>query len=233
MRAGMHARVQDLLAHCHGGIAERGVGCRLVTGFPGEDVIRMRARAVADLLLVGDVLADDRRIGRHRLLRVDNRRQLLVIDLDQRCTVGRGIAVSGQHHRHFLHLKADLLVGQHRLDVAAERGHPVQVDRFQVIGRQHRHHAGRSKRLALVDRLDAGVRIGAAHDGAEQHARQLDVVDVTALAANEASILLAQQRGAHALQFLFAFLEFGLVAHEYLRSKFGEGRARVCGERCA
>ena len=209
----MHSRVQDLLAHRDLRALERGIGGGLVAGLPGEDVIRMGARAVADFFLVGDVLADDRRVLVHRLFRVDDGGQLFVIDFHQRCAVGSGIAVGGQHHRHFLHLEADFLVGENGLHVATQRGHPVQVDRFQVIGRQHRHHARPGQGVALVDRLDARVRIGAAHDGAEQHPRQLDVVDVTALAANESRVLLAQQRGAHALQLLFAFLEFGLVAH--------------------
>ena len=209
----MHARVQDLLAHGDRGALEGRVGGRLVAGFPGEDVVRVRARAVADLVLVGDVLADDRRVLVHRLLRVDDRRQLFVVDLDQRGAVGGGVAVAGEHHRHFLHLEVHLLVGQHGLHVAAEGGHPVQVHRLQVVGGQHRHHARAGQRLALVDALDARVRVGAAHERAEQHARQLDVVDVGALAADELGVLLAQQRGAHALQLVFAFLQFGHVAH--------------------
>ena len=197
----MHARVEDLLAHGHRGAGEGRVGRGLVAGFPGEDVVRVRARAVADFVLVGDVLANDRRVRRHRLLRVDDRRQLLVVDLHQRGAVGRGVAVGGDHHRHFLHLEAHLLVGQHRLHVAAERRHPVQLHRLQVVGGQHRDDAGaRPAPCVLSMRLDARVRVGAAHERAEQHARQLDVVDVAALAADEARVFLAQQRGAHALQ---------------------------------
>ena len=58
----------------------------------------------------------------HRLLRVDDGRQLLVVHLHQRGAVGGGVAVGGQHHRHLLHLEVHLLVGQHRLHVAAEVG---------------------------------------------------------------------------------------------------------------
>jgi hypothetical protein len=44
------------------------------------------------------------------------------------------------------------------------------------------------------------MRVGAAHHRAEQHAGQLDVVDVRAAAADEARVLLAQARRAQALQ---------------------------------
>ena len=216
-RAGVHARVEDLLAHRDRRALEGGVGRGLVAGFPGEDVVRVRARAVRQVLLVDDVLAQDRRIRQQRLLRVDDRRQLLVVHLHQRDAVGGGVAVGGQHHGHVLHLEVHLLVGQHCLHVAAHGGHPVQLDRLQVVGGEHRHHARAGQRLALVDALDARVRVRAAHDGAEQHAGHLDVVDVGALAADEAGVLLAQQRGAHALQFVFAFLQFGCLPMRCLR----------------
>ena len=216
-RAGVHTRIQDLLAHRHRGPGKGGVGRGLVAGFPGEDVVGVGARAVADFGLVGDVFADDHRILVHGLFRVHDGRQLFVVHLHQRRAIGSGIAVAGQHHGHFLHLEADLFVGQHGLHIAAQRGHPVQIDGLQIIGCQHRHHARAGQRLALVDALDSGVCVGAAHQGAEQHARQLDVVDITALAADELGVFLAQQRGAHALQGIFALLEFGHVAHGCLR----------------
>ena len=43
--------------------------------------------------------------------------------------------------------------------------------------------------LRRVDLLDVGVGVRAAHDAQEQHARQLDIVDVIALALQEALIL--------------------------------------------
>ena len=115
----MHARVEDLFLDGHRGAGERRVGRRLVARFPGEDVVRMGALAVADLVLAGDVLADRHRVGGHRLVRIDDRRQLLVVDLHRVGAVGGGVAVAGDHHRHFLQLEAHLLVGEHGLDVAA------------------------------------------------------------------------------------------------------------------
>jgi hypothetical protein len=46
-----------------------------------------------------------------------------------------------------------------------------------------------------------------------QHARQLDVVDVAALAADEARVFLAQSGRADALQFFFALQRFSGIVH--------------------
>jgi len=209
----MHARVEDLLAHRDGRTGERRVGGSLVTRLPGKDMIGMSARAVPHFFLVGDILADHGRIGRQRLLRVDDGRQLLVLDFDQGCAIVGGVAVGRQHHGDLLILKADFLIRQHGLHIAGNGRHPMQVDRLQIIRRQHRDDPRRRQRLALVDRVDARMRVGTAHDRAEQHSRQFDVIDIQALAANEARILLAQQRAAHTLKFLRAFAEFRGVAH--------------------
>jgi hypothetical protein len=133
-RARVHARVEDLLAHRHRGVGEHGVGAGLVAGLPREDVVGVRALAVAHLVLAGDVLADHRRAGRHRLLRVDDGGQLLVVHLDGGRAVGGAVAVGGDDEGHLLQLEAHLLVGEHGLHVAAERGHPVELDRLQVVG---------------------------------------------------------------------------------------------------
>ena len=198
-RTGMYARIQDLLLDRDRSAGEGRVGGCLVARLPGEDMVRMRARPMPHVVLVRNVLANDRCIGCHRLVRVDDHGQLLVVDLDELRAVRRAVAIA-EHHRHFLHLEADLLVRQHRLHVTAERRHPVQVDRLQVVRGQHRHDTRHRQRLRLVDRLDAGMGIGTAHHGAEQHARQLDVVDVGSPAADEPRVLLAQARTAQSLQ---------------------------------
>ena len=53
--------------------------------------------------------------------------------------------------------------------------------------------------------------VWAAHEVAEQHARQLDVVDVVALALDEAHVLDALAPAADALQLLGAFAREGGV----------------------
>ena len=70
------ARVDDVAADDRVGLGERAVGRLLVAGLPG------RAREV--VALAGLVVADQRRVGVERLARVDDRRQRLVLDVDQR-----------------------------------------------------------------------------------------------------------------------------------------------------
>ena len=62
-------------------------------------------------------------------------------------------------------------------------------------------HAWDLQRPLGVDRLDARVGERAADDVQEQHARELDVVHVAALPADEPRVLLALDRVAHASDF--------------------------------
>ena len=70
------ARVDDVARDDRVGLGERAVGRLLVAGLP------RRAREV--VALAGLVVADQRRVGVERLARVDDRRQRLVLDVDQR-----------------------------------------------------------------------------------------------------------------------------------------------------
>ncbi len=224
-RAGVHPGVEDFLAHRHGGAGEGRIGRGLVARFPGEDVVRMGALAMADFVLAGDVFADDRRVLGHRLVRVDDRLQLFVFHFHRVGAVRRAVAVAGDDERHFLHLEVHLLVGEHGLHVAAHRRHPVELDRLQVIGGQDRHHARHGEGLGLVDGLDARMGVRAAHDGPVQHARQLDVIDVGSLAADEAGVLLAQSGGAQSLKLLLALERVGCSSHGEISRSGGLGQA--------
>ena len=131
-------------------------------------------------------------------------RQRLVVDLDQLGAVGRGVAVLGDDEGDLLVLEEHLLLGQHRLHVAGERRHVVEAERLQVGGGQHGEHAGQRGRLGGVDLLDAGVGVGRADEVAVDHAGQLQIVDVVALALGEADVLDALALAAEALQLLGA-----------------------------
>ena len=203
-RTGMHALVGDQFLDRDLGILEGEVGRLLVPDLPFEDVVVVLALAVGAVHLVLDVLAQQRRVGRHRLEGIDQGRQLLVFDLDQFGGIGRGIAVGRHHEGHFLVLEQHLLLGQDRLHVAGQGRHVVQAERLQVGCGQHRDHARHLQRLRGVDLLDPGVAIGRAHEIAVEHARQLEVVDVVALALGEARVFHALALAAHALQFLGA-----------------------------
>ena len=160
----------------------------------------------APVSLVLDVLAQDRRVRLHRLERVDQRRQRLVLDLDQVDRVGGDVAVVGDDERHLLVGEQDLLVRQHRLHVAGQRRHVVQVQGLQVVGGEDGVHARQRLGLADVDALDPGVAVGAADEVAMQHPRQADIVDIVALALDQAGVLLALSGAADAAQGRLALL---------------------------
>ena len=147
--------------------------------------------------------------GVHRLERIDHDRQRLVFDLDRVDAVIGGVAVGGDHEGDFLVLEQHLAVGQHHLHVAGQRRHPGEVDGLQRLGGDHREHARHLQRLLGVDRLDARMGVRRADEIAMQHARQLQVVDIVALALGEADVLDALALAAHAFEFGFALFPRG------------------------
>ena len=163
------------------------------------------ALAVGAVGLVLEILADHRRIRRHRLERIDIDRQRLVFDFHEIGGIGRDIAILGDHERHFLVLEQHFAVGEHHLRVARECRHPGEIDGFQRLGGDHSDHAGDGRGFGRIDLLNAGVRVRRAVEIAVQHARQLQIVDVVAFALDEADILDALSPASHAFKFLGAF----------------------------
>ncbi len=201
----MHARIGDHLLDRHVRFGKGRVGLGLVAGLPIEDVVGVLARAVGAFLLVLDIFADHRCIGGHRLEGIHVARQSFVLDLDQFGRIRRGVAVLGDDKGHFLVLEQHFAVGEHHLHVAGKRRHPGEIDRLERFRGDHRHNAGYCGRLGRVDVLDAGVRVRRTRKIAVQHARQLDVIDIVALALNEANVLDALALAAHALELFSAF----------------------------
>ena len=110
--------------------ATDGAGCsRGIADFPGENVVVMLARPVRTAGLALQVVAQNRRSRRHRLVGVDERRQIFIFDLDQIDRVGGDIAVLDDE-RDLLALKQHLLVGQDGLNIAGEGRHPMQFQRL-------------------------------------------------------------------------------------------------------
>ena len=167
------ARVDDVARDDRVGLGERPVGRLLVAGLPG------RAREV--VALTGLVVADQRRVGVERLARVDDRRQRLVLDVDQLQRVVRRVLVGRDHERDLLALEAHLVAREHGLRVVGDRGHPGQAERLEILGRDDGRDVRVGERLRGVDRDDAGVRVRAAQDRAVHHPGQPDVVEVGAL----------------------------------------------------
>ena len=99
--------------------------------------------------------------------------------------------VFGDDERHLLTLEAHLVGAQHRLHVHRQRRHPRQLQRLQQLARDDRFDLGMCFGSAGVDRNDARVRVRAAQNRTVEHARQVDIVDVVALASQETGVFLA------------------------------------------
>jgi hypothetical protein len=73
----------------------------------------------------------------------------------------------------------------------------VQVVLLERLSGDDREHTGDLESPLGVDSLDRGVGVGASHDVHVEHPGQLDVVHVSALAVEEARVLLALHRVTH------------------------------------
>ena len=186
-RRGVRARVVQLQPGDHVGLLEGAVGALAVADLPVVDDV---------VVLVLLVVADHRRARGQRLRRVDDRRQRLVLDVDQLARVLGDVGVVGDDAGHLLALEAHLVGGQHGLGVVGQRRHPGQVAGRHHLAGQHQVHAGDLPGPAGVDRLDPGVGQRAAQDLHVQHAGQRDVVGVVALAADEPAVLDPLAAGA-------------------------------------
>ncbi len=179
------AGIDDVARDDDVGLGEGAVRRLLVSGLP------QRAREVVDL--PGLVVADQRRIGIERLAGVDDRRQRLVVDVDQFERVVGRVLVGRDHERDLLPLEPDLVAREHGLRVVRDRRHPREPERLEVLRGDDGGDVRVSERPRRVDRPDARVRVRAAQHGPVDHSREPDVVEVAPLAADEARVLLALQ----------------------------------------
>ena len=141
------------------------------------------------------VVVEHRRVGVLRLARVDERRQRLVVDLDELGRVARELARLGDDRDDRLADVAHLADREREvLDVRARRARDLE----ERIGERRDLLAGQ-RPVDAVDRLgrrdvdarDVRVRVRAAHEVEVAHPVPLDVVDEDALALQEALVLLA------------------------------------------
>ena len=162
----------------------------LVADFPVEDVVRLALAVRPQQHLVGlrgERIGDDgqrRVVDLHRFGAVDGRRARL-----------------GEHGGDFLILEEHLADREHHLLVEPVKGRqPPEPGGLEVLAGDHGLDAGHLHRLADVDVLDLGVRVGAPHQREVEHARKREVVDVVPFALDEARILLALHRHADRVQ---------------------------------
>ena len=200
-RGDMDARQVDVLRDRHIRLLEGAVRRVAIADLPMEDV-------VVGLALL--VVAQHGCIGLERLEWVHDHGQRLVLDLDGLDAVG-GCVAAGRHDGGDLLAREHHLVDrEHHLGVRHQRRHPVQVELLERLAGDHGEHALHLEGGVAVDALDAGVRVGAAHDVQVEHPRPHDVVDVVAAAADEARVLLALDAVAHASDFGACLCDHGV-----------------------
>ena len=133
--------------------------------------------------------------------RIGHHRQRFVVDLDKLHGVFGGGPVLGHHRADRLAAEPHLVDREPVLDrfAAGEAvGHAAErIDLpQQLLAGQHFDHAGQFPRLAGVDRAQPGVGMLAAQEGHVIHARQLDIVQETAVALDQRDGLVRQHRRA-------------------------------------
>ncbi len=105
----MAARIERIQFHDPIGPGKGRVRLRFVARFPVVDMV---------VLLTLFLIADQGRARLERLLRGDDRRQHVVVDLDQRGGVDGDVRIGRDHTGDLLTLEAHFIGGQHRLGVA-------------------------------------------------------------------------------------------------------------------
>jgi hypothetical protein len=171
-----------------GGLGEAGLARRLVADQFGEsDVVRT-------------VLEDARRVRLDCVFRGYDRRQFLVISLDQLGGIERLRDRLGDDKNDRIADPAHAILGQHgvarlvhwRAVAALEPGMRREVAKpggFPVRAGDDGEHAGRRLRRFDIERLDFGVAVRRAHHDAIGHARKLHIVGVAAATAHQPRIL--------------------------------------------
>jgi hypothetical protein len=183
-RARVDTLIDDAFLGHDGGLAQRPRRARGVADLPGEDVVVVSARPMRSARLVLEVISQDGRVRRHRLGRIDEHRQFLVLDLDQIDGVGRNVAILGHDERDLLALEQHFVIGQYGLNIAGQCRHPMQLERLQVVGGEHRLDTGQLERRVFLDRFDPGVTVGRPDEITEQHARQLEIAPSATMTAD-------------------------------------------------
>ena len=147
------------------------------------------------------------------LKRIHKYRQFFILYFDGFNAISSSIAVFGHNKSNLLPLKQHLAIGQNHLLVTGQRRHPVQAQRTQIVGCQHRQNAGHLECRILVDAFHPRMRIGRADKVAKQHAVQFDIIDVVAFALRKPGILYPLARAAHAFEVIDPFFACDFVFH--------------------
>ena len=172
------------------------------------DLARLQRPGVRAVLLV--LVVDERGRVAHRLPDVSDSRERLVVDLDELRGVLRERTALGNDDRDAVPRVARLVRAQRPVlgNVAVAGDGPCARQRArpfvgEVGPRERRHDAVRRLRLREVDLRDLRVRVRAAHDRHPEHPGEHHVVDPARLAAKQACVLFALDRGADVVRLHF------------------------------
>ena len=149
---------------------------------------RHAARDVVTVCLVHDD------VGVLGLGEVGDRGQRFVVDVDEFDRVLGDVTVVGDDERDRIADELHLALGQRRArrvgDVLARDRVPGLLDvGVQILGGEHRVHAGQRQRRRCVDAVDAGAGERAADEAGVQHARPVHIVDEGAVAGEQPGVL--------------------------------------------
>ena len=183
------------------GFGERAVDVAVVDALPRDEIVR----------------AIEPRLGRAGAKprdRIGHRRQFLEIERDQRQRVLGDAAAVGHHHRDRLADIGDLVLGQHIRDRhgsgSRRTAAPAGCGRRSAAAADRRKSAPRARRAGLWPRwrrcLQPAMRHRAAQERDMQRARDIEIVDEAALAAQQRRVLDARRCGGRPKEIAGRFL---------------------------
>ncbi len=202
------ARAAVVLDQCRVALERGGVEAIEVQLVDADDVVGLRERGVdvaplvdaAPALVAADLVVQDRRAGIGRGACVDDRAELLVLDLDELGGVARELARRRDDRGDRIADEPCLADREGVvLEIAAWRGRDLEEGLGQdrdLVARERSDDTRRLEGRGHVDRDDPGVRVRRAHEVHEAHVVALHVVDEHALTLDEPAILLTRDARA-------------------------------------
>ena len=165
------------------------------------------------------LVVKERRAGTHRLLRIGDKRQRLIIDANELARVFGVVAALGDDPDDRLtdiaHLAARQRQDWRRVIIRHARGGDDGFDQVrQILGREHRDDARRGTRRRAIERANARMRLIAPAKGDVQCAGSVVVVGIGAASGEEARVLGAFDAGADDFR---PGVDFGRVIHRRRR----------------
>ena len=166
------------------------VGGRRERGVDVADLDLARRQQVAGLVDPGRVVLE----GGHR---VDDGRQHLVVDLDQRRGLaGRMTGLGGHHREHVADVAGGLAFGDQQRPILEDEA--LEALAGDVAPGGHPDHARDLLGRRGIDPFDDRARVGRQGDGAVEHARDDHVADEREIAQDERATVVAVGAGPDA-----------------------------------